>query len=333
MEATKTERASEVLRARTVDRVNNKILITNFLGTDQEQDLTEPPNCNGFGRIRHFRRIASPGWPPNPLPIDPAAKKLGILPTDICLAQVFQNASCNWRCWYCFVPFASLSANLKYSSWLSAAELVALYQREPRRPGVIDLTGGQPDLTPEWIPWMMRELKKHALDRTTFLWSDDNLSNNYFWRYLTKAEINEIENYKNYGKVCCFKGFDAYSFSFNTKAEPLLFDSQFEHFARYHRELNIDLYAYATFTSDDDADLQHKMARFVDRLQEIHVNLPLRVVPLEVSNNFAPTQKRVQSNHIKALSIQKEAIAYWLELLGSRFSPEMRSLRICDVPM
>ena len=66
----------------------------------------------GFGRIRHFRRSTSPGWPSNPLPIDPACKFLGTPAEDVARAQVFQNAVCNWRCWYCFVPFELLSANL-----------------------------------------------------------------------------------------------------------------------------------------------------------------------------------------------------------------------------
>jgi hypothetical protein len=36
--------------------------------------------------------------------------------------------------------------------------LVELYASEALRPAVIDLSGGSPDLTPEWIPWMMRSL-------------------------------------------------------------------------------------------------------------------------------------------------------------------------------
>ena len=72
-----TEAVSARYRAASLDLDGKRLLITNFLGTEQESDLSEPPNCDGFGRVRHFRRATSPGWPPNPLPIDPACRALG----------------------------------------------------------------------------------------------------------------------------------------------------------------------------------------------------------------------------------------------------------------
>src|SRR5438309_2029737 len=100
-----TEALSAKYRLAAVDREKKRLLITNFYGTEQEQDFTEPANCRGFGRVRHFRRMTSTGWPTNPLPIDPACRALGLGPVDVIRAQVFQNAICNWRCWYCFVDF------------------------------------------------------------------------------------------------------------------------------------------------------------------------------------------------------------------------------------
>ena len=52
---------------------------------------------------------------------------------------------------------------------------------------VLDLTGGQPDLVPEWILWMMCELRARGLERKVYVWSDDNLSNDYFWRFLSET--------------------------------------------------------------------------------------------------------------------------------------------------
>src|SRR5690348_16448027 len=75
-----TEGLAQKYRAATVDVPGRKLLITNLCGTEQQQDLTEPPNCGGFGRIRHFRRATSTGWPPNPLPIDPACARLALAP-------------------------------------------------------------------------------------------------------------------------------------------------------------------------------------------------------------------------------------------------------------
>ena len=155
------------------------ILVTNFSGSEQEKDLTEPANCNGFGRVRHFKLDAGKGWIKNPLPILPATKALGIKQNSEIRSQVFQNSVCNWRCWYCFVDFKLLSGDSKYSSFLTCDEMVDLYLKEENPAPMIDLTGGQPDLTPEWIPWMMQTLIERGLDKKIFLWSDDNLSNDY----------------------------------------------------------------------------------------------------------------------------------------------------------
>src|SRR4028119_509198 len=93
-----TDAYSAQLRSRAIDVAGGRILVTSFLNTSQEEDLTEPANCEGFGRIRHFRRLTGNGWQPNPLPIDPACHALGLPRADMLRAQVFQNSACNWRC-------------------------------------------------------------------------------------------------------------------------------------------------------------------------------------------------------------------------------------------
>src|SRR5689334_5630495 len=95
-----TERFSRELRARGIDVPARRILVTKFEGSAQASDLTLPPNCGGFGRIHHFSSDQGPGWPRNPLPIEPAARALRIELTGSARAQVFQNAICSWRCWY-----------------------------------------------------------------------------------------------------------------------------------------------------------------------------------------------------------------------------------------
>src|SRR5205814_1911128 len=156
------------------------------------------------------------GWPANPLPVVPACKALRLDVPPMMIAQVFQNAACAWRCWYCFVPYDLLSANPKYSEWFSPEELVRLYLAENERPLVIDLSGGSPDLVPEWTVWMMEALEAAGLASNTFLWTDDNLSTEYLFEKLTKEQITHMQGYRNYGRVCCFKGFDEQSFTFNT---------------------------------------------------------------------------------------------------------------------
>ena len=95
--------------------------------------------------------------------------------------------------------------------------LVELYLNQEDPPPVIDLSGGQPDLVPEWVPWMMKELSARGLGKRVYLWSDDNLSTDCFWSFLSDSEREFVAGYENYSRVCCFKGFDSESFAFNTR--------------------------------------------------------------------------------------------------------------------
>lgn len=148
----------------------------------------------------------------------------------------------------------------------------------------------------------------HGLDSKTYLWSDDNLSNDYLWHYLKPPEVQRIVSYRNYGRVGCFKGFDPHSFSFNTRAEPSLFARQFQ-LMRRPVEAGFDAYGYATFTSDRENNLPQLMADFVDRLQsEIHAQFPLRLVPLRISP-FTPTRSRMDDSSNRSLKIQETAVA------------------------
>ncbi len=318
-----TAKMSAHLRSRMLDHESQRILMTRLDGSDQEKDLSVPANCGGLGRVRHFRRETSTAWPENSLPIDPAAHALGLGERlDQIEAVVFQNAGCNWRCWYCYVPFDRLSADEKHSEWVSMTDLIGRYAALDDRPPVLDLSGGQPELTPEMTLWAVRALRDQGLQDHCYLWSDDNLSEDYFWTKLSDGEREEIVDFKNYGRVGCFKGFDATSFSFNTLATEEWFDKQF---ALMRRSISsrLQIYGYATFTTPDRTDIKKRMARFVDRLKSIHHNLPLRIVPLEV-RVFTPTAGRIKPEHLLALNIQKEAIEAWSNELTNRFSDRER---------
>lgn len=324
-----TDRFSNAMRLRALDLQGQRVLITDFRGSAQEADFTLPANCGGVGRIRHFRRETRPGWPSNPLPIDPALRALGLPNQDILQAQVFQNAACNWRCWYCFVPYDRLSADESKSAWLTADQLLDRFEAEPIRSPVIDLTGGQPDLVPEWTLWMIDALRRRGLSESVYLWSDDNLSNDFFIRHLSRSERARVRNYKNYGRVGCFKGFDPESFAFNTRAAPELFTRQFEVMNRLIDE-GLDVYAYATLTTPKAATIKEGVRRFVDRLQAVDSNLPLRTVPLRIEQ-FSPTGDRMSDVHRAALANQEIAIEAWTGEIATRFSADARSANVAKV--
>ena len=329
-----TKRFAAALRMRAIDLKGGRVLISRLAGSKQEADLTLPANCNGYGRVRHFRQTTVPGWPANPLPMLPACRALGIMPVPTFMtALVFQNAACAWRCWYCYVPDDLLNADPKRAAWFTADELIGLYRQIPDAPRIIDLSGGSPDLVPEWTPWMMRALKNAGLDQTTYLWTDDNLSTTYLFDTLSSADLDLLRTYRNYGRVCCIKGFDAQSFAFNTRARPCGFNRQFEILRRVI-ELGIDVYGYVTLTSSYEDGIELGVRDLVDRLQAIDPNFPLRVVPLQIQI-FTPTRQRValDRDRERSLAVQEEAVATWTAELERRFDSTLRTRPTCDVPL
>jgi uncharacterized Fe-S cluster-containing radical SAM superfamily protein len=92
---------------------------------------------------------------------------------------------------------------------------------------------------------MMRALRDAGLDRSTYLWTDDNLSTDFLFEALSSADRDLLCGYANYGRVCCIKGFDSRSFAFNTRASPADFGRQFDILRRVIG-LGIDVYGYVT---------------------------------------------------------------------------------------
>ena len=186
-------------------------------------------------------------------------------------------------------------------------------------------------MVPEWTLWMMEALEERGLAGSLFLWSDDNLSNRYLWNYLTEEQRLFMSRFPKYARVGCFKGFDEQSFSLNTSAEPSLFGRQFEIMRDLIRE-GFDVYAYATFTSEPHSNIAPAMSRFVDRLQELDVRLPLRTVPLKIEV-LTPTKERVKTKHETALKVQHEAHDAWLSEIRKRFTEQEASAPINQIPL
>ena len=250
---------------------------------------------------------------------------------DIIETQVFQIASCNARCWYCFVPDNLKEASKCSSKWFSASEMIDLFQRDCKGIRVLDLSGGNPELVPEWVYYMMKELERRKISDQIYLWSDDTLTTRYFFDYLKEDQIDYVKKYKNYGKVCCFKGFDNVSFSFNARLPQELFDKQFENFKRYF-DLGLDLYGYVTFTANDVNDVEEKIAKFIKRLTEIHPLLPLRIVPLKISI-FTPVQSRLNPDYINAVENQKKVYKEWRKQLEDMYESSLLNSNICDIKL
>lgn len=243
-------------------------------------------------------------------------------------AQVFQIASCNAHCWYCFVPDELKRGKMVNAKWLTAEQMVELYKKSDTDIRVIDLSGGNPELAPEWTLDTMKALERNELQNKVYLWTDDTLTTDYAFEYLSKEELSYMASYRNFGKVGCFKGFDAHSFAFNSKLPENMYEKQFERFERYV-DMGLDIYGYVTLTSDNYDGIEEKMGKFVDRLQKIHPILPLRTVPLKIFI-FTPTGSRLNDRYSMALENQTRAIKAWKVELSKRYSKEQLAGRISD---
>ncbi|MDA0181703.1 hypothetical protein OJ997_15460 [Solirubrobacter phytolaccae] len=316
-----TDRFSKTLRERLFDPATREVLIAYLPDSHEAEDAYTKINCAGYGRIRTYENYTL-----HLRTRDHGARPMfrGHPPQQQLRTQVFQLAGCNWRCWYCFVDDDRLSGNRKVSRFFTAEQLVEMYLGQPHPPGVLDLSGGQPDLVPEWTLWTMQALEERGLRGATYVWSDDNLSTRYLWEHLSSSEIEYMATFPRHSRVGCFKGFDPASFAHTSGAEPELFDRQFDVFRDLLAE-GFDLYAYATFTGPLPSDPGSAVASFVDRLQEIHPNLPLRTVPLRI-HPFATTQQRLNPSRRSALTTQHEVYDHWDAELAARFSDELLQL-------
>jgi len=229
------------------------------------------------------------------------------------------------------VDFNLLKGDSKRASFLTCDELLDLYLSEENPPPMIDLTGGQPDLIPEWIPWMMQSIIDNGLEDKIYLWSDDNLSNDFFWKYLSDKQIDLISSYKMYSRVCCFKGIDSDSFSLNTKADKQLFFNQFDLCKRLLK-LNLDLYFYITLTATTNTRFEIVVPQFFDYVQAIDELLPLRIIPLRVIE-FTPVILRMNKGFNDMLMGQYQCLEVWQNEMTKRFSSKQLKQPITEVQL
>lgn len=315
-----------------IDLKNKKILISKIVGSEQEQDLSEKPTCNGYARIHHFKRAVL-NWVDDPLPIDPANRFFKIKDNQPQInVQVFQLAYCNMNCWYCFVPDNLKEVQKNCSKWFSCKEMVDELEKFCKDKTVIDLSGGNPELTPEWPLWLARELKSRKLDRKYYIWSDDTLSTQSMFNFLTEDEILELASYKNYGKVCCFKGFDEDSYVYNSGLVKDNYNNQFAILKKYI-DYGFDVYGYITLTTENTEDLELKISRFIDRLQkEVSYYFPLRIIPLKIFQ-FSPTKGRIQKNPNSKIAINNQDLILkkWIQEIKKRYTDSEINQNICDI--
>ncbi|MDW9970420.1 hypothetical protein GOB98_10515 [Sinorhizobium meliloti] len=308
-----------VLRDKLVRRAEQQILVAHLIGSHQAEDEYSYVNCEGVGRERvytsfqlHFDERQRPG---------PAAARFGRLETGRPIrTQVFQVAGCDLRCWYCFVDFQLLSGLNNRGRWLTAQDLFELMKSSGEYPPVIELSGGQVELVPEWTLWMMRELERLRLDGEIAVWSDDNLTSDFFWRFLSPTEQSYVKSFPRYSRAVCLKGFDEESFEVNTGFPGEIFLRQIEILNRLISE-DFPLVIYLTVVDKARPDevVEAKMASFAQILEAIRPGLSRDVIPLRMAS-FRNMMRRANSHRLEMFGLQRARFCAWQKTVETHFA-------------
>lgn len=309
---------SHSLRERAIKKESKQILVTNFLDSEQAKDASNI-NCEGFGRIRTLSQTPRPNWVNSCVRYRVASARMGLSDTESELCQVFQNAVCNFRCWFCFVDYKLLKGDFTHSAYLTVDDLLELFLREKSPARIIALSGGQPDIIPEWAPWFIKALLHRGLTNEYFIWLDDNLSTQFAWGYLTGEEWELMKWYPNFGRLCGIKSFTKERFFENTNVRPEFFDRQLDTLGRLVKE-GMDVYIELALTTSDLSNLAKDMSDFFDLLQQkVHHNIPLRINPTQI-REYSPNKNRILEIRRLALVNQYVVLNAFLEELHKRFS-------------
>ena len=289
------------------------------VGVSNEDKTRLGVNCNGYGRIRVFQRSKESDWVNNPLPFNPYANSMGKGVMDELPVQVFQVAKCNLNCWWCFIPDEFKTIKNNHNKWFSVEELLELYLRDGKQyASIIDLSGGNPELVPEFVLQFMLGIEKLNLKNDIYLWSDDVLTTDYLFTKLTPDQIDYMAQYRQYGKVACFKGIDDESYCFNTNSQYSLLDEQIKN-AKAYIDKGFDIYFYVVLTLEDLHCVNRRISDFINKLQKISYYLPLRVVPIKIKR-FATNEHRLSLIRENAIDTQQEVLAAWQEEISKRYN-------------
>lgn len=313
------EKYDELLRKKIVDIKTRSIKLVKIQSIEESMDSNCHVNCDGFGRQRLYDNFSL--FMENRGTVKKRLLR-GISPKiDHFRTQVFQNAGCNIRCWYCFVDDCALDAAPINTEWVSVTKMIDVFLQENEEPFIMDLSGGQPDLAPEWCFWIMEELEKRNLRGKVFVWLDDNLLTvNILEKYLSESQIKYMAEYPKHSRACCFKGYNNQSFHFNIRNNILDINEQINNFRKLYT-YGFDIYAYITLTGPKGCANMQAIETFINQIQDIDYILPLRIIPLKIVN-FRVTMKRINETYKEALQEQYRAYDIWSNIMRKYYSEE-----------
>jgi uncharacterized Fe-S cluster-containing radical SAM superfamily protein len=204
-----------------------------------------------------------------------AAHRLKGDPKDFNRVFAVQLSGCTFDCNFCYVPPEVNVASPNFGNFFSSKEIIEHFikaREKSKEPiNVLRITGGEPTIIPEIIIEIYDKLERIP---GTYLWIDTNLS---IAKNLLKFEsdLKDIMQKKNVGVVGCFKGVSKEDFSIVTGAKLEFYETQFE-VAKLYLDWKTDFYIYLPALVYEN-NIEKKMEWFVNRLQELNKDLPLRL--------------------------------------------------------
>ena len=309
----------------------NKFLMSKIITNSDKEKRRLNVNCNEFGRIRIFQRKKFSDWNEDPIPMDIISNKMKIGKLNEIPVQMFEVAKCNLHCWWCYLPKQLRNITEEYTKWFSISELFDLFEGEHNNVKVLYLSGGNPELVPEFVYGFMKELDKREKSQEIFLWSDDVLTTDYLVEKMSKEQINYMTKYKNYAKVCCLKGFDNESFEYNTGINGKEFGNQIKRL-KICIDIGFDVYGYIILVCKDLNNIEFKIKQIMNRLQEISYFLPLRIIPIKIEK-FSAVIERLNKEREQSILNQYQVLKIWNNELKNRFTKAELKCNIADLKL
>jgi len=257
-------------------------------------------------------------------------------PKDYNKVFAVQVSGCTYSCNFCYVPPEINLANPTFGKFFSPKEIIEYFlsakskSKEPMN--VIRITGGEPTIIPEIIIDIYNEIEKR--DLRVYLWIDTNLSTNKYLENI-ESDLKSIVQKRNVGVVGCFKGVCKEDFSMLTGAEPKFYEKQFET-AKLLLSWKTDFYVYLPALVYAN-NTERKVGEFIEMLQILNKNLPLRVEMLIIKDYpgaIINIRQKEKEGRPMPKTDQKIVFDLWYnKLLPKYYSKKMLEKFCCEIPL
>jgi uncharacterized Fe-S cluster-containing radical SAM superfamily protein len=261
-------------------------------------------------------------------------------PRDFAKVFTFQLNACNYDCNYCYVPLVLKTPNREWGKFFRAKEIVSAFleirKKYNLKMNVIRASGGEIFcIAPDLVYEIYSQIKDRNLDKEIYFWIDTNLSTTKIIKKFER-ELREMFKAKNVGIVGCFKGTCEEDFEILTGRNRKFYKNQFE-CTKFLLDLKADLYLYlsALAYGKDLKEIKEKLSYFIENLEKINENLPLRTELLVILDYPQALENRERCQKLGRpwpKTDQKDVFEIWYNLLKEKYGEKFWKFQ-CEIPL